>query len=552
MFSRMGATASECLLGYLVLVRYFVLLLSAEIGNEYPVECPSSFECGVLGYIHFPFTNTANPECGLVIRGCDNYNADKVEIQLEHNQWYKVQNILQRKYEYNLIFIDYLPQKVSHQSAPPSTECLSSICTAINYNITDTILPHGTPLMSLQILNTSKFYKCNHKTHKIYEKPYANCGDSNKEKIIIGLSIGIGLAIMTIIALLVIVLVYKRRYNSSGDKIQPRNIYSEPSSNMNTETGTAIYFGVPIFSYEELQEATNNFDQARELGEGGFGTVYYGKLRDGREVAVKHLYKRNYRPVESFINEIQILTRLRHTNLVSLYGCTSRHSHELLLVYEYVPNGTLGGHLHGDIAKPDLMPWPVRMKIAIDTASALAYLHASDIIHRDVKTSNILLDNNFCVKVADFGLSRLFPNDVTHISTAPRGTLGYVDPDYRICYQLTTKSDVYSFGVVLVELISSLPAVDMARESNEVKLANLAIRKIQRRAFGELVDPSLGYQSDENIKRTITSVAELAFQCLQGDKDLRPSMGEVLEELQGIESGKDVAGCLEGIDVHGA
>lgn len=157
------------------------------------------------------------------------------------------------------------------------------------------------------------------------------------------------------------------------------------------------------------------------------------------------------------MNEVEILTRLRHKNLVSLCGCTSQHSRELLLVYEYIPNGTVADHLHGDKAKPGSLPWPVRMSIAIETANALAYLHVSGIIHRDVKTTNILLDSNFCVKVADFGLSRLFPIDATHISTAPQGTPGYVDPEYHQCYQLTEKSDVYSFGVVLIELVSSMP-----------------------------------------------------------------------------------------------
>ncbi|XP_019461192.1 PREDICTED: LEAF RUST 10 DISEASE-RESISTANCE LOCUS RECEPTOR-LIKE PROTEIN KINASE-like 1.1 isoform X1 [Lupinus angustifolius] len=514
-------------------------------------------------------------------------------------------------------------------------EGFSSLCTAFNYNVSDIIVPHDSPMMSLQILNTFKFIRCNrnrydanenipvyhrcsdydiyhgHEFYYFYEhehldgcsaiqlpvalppifvdplqitlsselvvevtlsepcfdcyhvrrgqcradKGNISCVNTNdvrqQQQPNFATGISIGLAIMIIIALFVILFMHKRRYNkSSCNQNQPRNINSAPSSNIITETGTVIYFGIPVFSYEELQEATNNFDQARELGEGGFGTVYHGKLRDRREVAVKRLYEHNYRPVESFINEIQILTRLHHTNLVSLYGCTSRHSHELLLVYEYVPNGTLDSHLHGDKAKPGLMPWHVRMKIAIETASALCYLHASDIIHRDVKTSNILLENNFCVKVADFGLSRLFPIDVTHVSTAPRGTPGYVDPDYHICYQLTSKSDVYSFGVVLVELISSLPAVDMNREREEVKLANLAVKKFRRKAFSELVDPSLGFHSDENLERMITSVAELAFQCLQRDKDLRPSMGEVLEVLQRIESSNDVPGNLEGIDVH--
>jgi serine/threonine protein kinase len=211
------------------------------------------------------------------------------------------------------------------------------------------------------------------------------------------------------------------------------------------------------------------------------------------------------------MNEIAILTRFHHSNLVSLYGCTSRHSRELLLVYEYVPNGTVADHLHGELAKPGALPLLTRMNIAIETATALVYLHASDIIHRDVKTNNILLDNNFSVKVADFGISRLFPSDVTHVSTAPQGTPGYVDPEYHECYQLTEKSDVFSFGVVLIELISSMPAVDITRHRHEINLSNMAINKIQNRTLHEIVDPSLGFESDYTVKSMITDMAELAF-----------------------------------------
>ncbi|KAI4357755.1 hypothetical protein L6164_001684 [Bauhinia variegata] len=252
------------------------------------------------------------------------------------------------------------------------------------------------------------------------------------------------------------------------------------------------------------------------------------------------------------MNEVEILTRLRHGNLVSLYGCTSHRSHELLLVYEFIPNGTVACHLHVDSTKPGFLPWSIRMKIAIETATALAYLHASDIIHRDVKTNNILLDNSYSVKVADFGLSRLFPTDVTHVSTAPQGTPGYVDPEYHQYYQLTSKSDVFSFGVVLIELISSMPAVDMNRHSDEINLSSLAVKKIQSSALSELVDPSLGFESDENVKRMIVSVAELAFQCLQRDKELRPSMDDVLKLLRRIEGGNNGPQQLEEAAVHSA
>ncbi|XP_039163096.1 LEAF RUST 10 DISEASE-RESISTANCE LOCUS RECEPTOR-LIKE PROTEIN KINASE-like 1.1 [Eucalyptus grandis] len=352
--------------------------------------------------------------------------------------------------------------------------------------------------------------------------------------------IGLGIGIGSLAIILLSYMIYLKRKNASL-KSRLRNSTSHPQSNSDMEDCN-VSFEVPIFNSTELEEATNNFAASNELGDGGFGTVYYGKIRDGREVAVKCLYERNYRRVKQFMNEVEILTRLQHKNLVSLYGCTSRHSHELLLVYEYISNGTVADHIHGQLANSSTtLPWRIRMGIAIETATALAYLHASEIVHRDVKTNNILLDKNFGVKVADFGLSRLFPNDVSHISTAPQGTPGYVDPEYHRCYQLTEKSDVYSFGVVLIELVSSKPAVDISRERDEINLANFAINKIQKCAFGELMDPNLGFESDSEINRMMTSVAELAFLCLQQDKEIRAPMDEVLEELKAIACNENAA-----------
>ncbi|TYH44357.1 hypothetical protein ES332_D11G188900v1 [Gossypium tomentosum] len=343
--------------------------------------------------------------------------------------------------------------------------------------------------------------------------------------------------------------------SSKGPTTSTTN-YSQSNSSYSTskydiERGST-YFGAHVFNYEELEEATDNFNPSKQLGEGGFGTVYYGVLRDGRVVAVKRLYENNFKRVGQYMNEIEILTRILHPNLVKLYGCTSRRSRELLLVYEYIPNGTVADHLHGKRSNSGLLTWHVRLRIAIETATALAYLHRKEIIHRDVKSNNILLDKNFHVKVADFGLSRLFPNDVTHVSTAPQGTPGYVDPEYHQCYHLTEKSDVYSFGVVLVELISAKKAVDISRHRHDINLANMAISRIQNQALHELVDPSLGFENDFVVKNTVTAVAGLAFRCLQQERDMRPSMEEVLEaleEIKGVRSGSDVVDIRSGTEV---
>ncbi|KAI4331494.1 hypothetical protein MLD38_029680 [Melastoma candidum] len=350
----------------------------------------------------------------------------------------------------------------------------------------------------------------------------------------IGIGVGTGAGFLVLMSALLFALYTCRRKKYGRASVISRGLFSKYSSRMDFEKGS-FHYKVPIFDYDELAKATNNFDPAMELGDGGFGTVFKGKLRDGRVVAVKQLYEHNYKKLEQFMNEVDILARVQHRNLISLYGCTSRQSSRLLLVYEYISNGTVADHISGDLAKPGLPPWSTRLNIAIETAIAVVYLHASDIVHRDLKTNNILLDDNFTVKVADFGLSRLFPLDVSHISTAPQGTPGYVDPEYHQCYQLTEKSDVYSFGVVLLELISSLPAVDIMRHRHEINLSALAINKIQANALHELVDANLGFQSNENTREMITAVAELAFRCLQPRHEERPSMQEVLETLQQIQ-----------------
>ncbi|KAI4350950.1 hypothetical protein L6164_005352 [Bauhinia variegata] len=301
------------------------------------------------------------------------------------------------------------------------------------------------------------------------------------------------------------------------------------------------------FMYSELEEATNNFDSSRILGSGGYGTVYHGILEDGSSVAIKHLHEERYKNLrlhdekleserlKRFTNEVAVLACLSHENLVQLYGCTSPYTDKLLLVQEYVSNKTVSHHLLSALKKPGTFSWPTRLNVAVQTASALAYLHASNIIHRDVKTSNILFDDNFNAKVADFGLSRLFPLGVTHITTDPAGTLGYTDPEYYQSCHLSDKSDVYSFGVVLIELMSSLPA--FSEEVKEPFLSDFAVNKIFFGELVKLVDPALGFGSDDWINQTISAVAELAFQCLQRYRDMRPSMAEVLDTLESIRDG---------------
>eukprot|EP00253_Pinus_taeda_P035657 PITA_35657 len=338
----------------------------------------------------------------------------------------------------------------------------------------------------------------------------------------LGIIMGCSFGGVVLIAVLSLAYYLKHKKTPSGGL--PRHLPGRKMGNL------------PIFSYEALCESTNCFHEENELGVGGFGSVYLGKLRDGRTVAVKRLFQDNSRRLEQFINEVKIFSTLNHPHVVRLYGCTPADSPELLLVYEFVPNGTLADHLHGDRKNPKGLPWNTRLNIAVQTAQALAFLHGLDppIFHRDVKSSNILLDENLDIKLADFGLCRLLPVDASHVTTIPQGTPGYVDPEYYQCYQLTEKSDVYSFGVVLVEIISAKIAMDINRNRREINLANLAVTKIQEGALDELVDPQLEIEVNHEVNMTVSAVAELAFRCLASERDDRPQMEEIVAQLEEI------------------
>ncbi|WVZ15869.1 hypothetical protein V8G54_013435 [Vigna mungo] len=303
----------------------------------------------------------------------------------------------------------------------------------------------------------------------------------------------------------------------------------------------------PIFSYKEIRKATNNFDQSRHLGNGkrkGFINQYYGTLEDGREITIQRFTEDKRYILQQFINETVILNYLPHKNIVSIYGCTSHHD-EHLLVHEYLSNGNLAAHFHVEkdinIFFPKL-PWLKRLDIAIDIANALAYLHYYGIIHRNVKSSNILLDVNFSAKLGNLHLSCKLPDgvpvDTTHVTSDRVGSSGYIDPEYLTKGQLSVKIDVYSFGVVLCELLSSkLSIYHIINE--EDNLGTLLSRKIENKTLVELFDPKLRVQSNLNIKQ-MTAMAELAVLCMKCPQESRPNMEQVLEILNEMKQGRYV------------
>lgn len=350
--------------------------------------------------------------------------------------------------------------------------------------------------------------------------------------------------------------------------------WKRSNSVVNKEDPTALYFSrhrssstplPPIFTYEVLESSTNRFDPNRKIGDGGFGTVYLGTLPNGKIVAVKHLHKVKPHPstaaisTKAFCNEILILSSINHPNMVKIHGyCPDPRA--LLLVYDYVPNGTLAEHLHcvRKRRRKGYLNWKIRVDIALQIATAMEYLHfdlVPPIVHRDITSSNIFVENDMRVKLGDFGMSRIMGNmnDTAALSgggsgcgcvwTGPQGTPGYLDPDYYRSFMLTEKSDVYSFGVVLWELVTGMRAVDGEREKGEVVLVDFVVEKIQMRLLEQVVDKVLlrecggGGGGGEEVMRGVEAVAELAFRCVAVDKDDRPDAREVVAELRRIRDG---------------
>ncbi|KAK9913606.1 hypothetical protein M0R45_037416 [Rubus argutus] len=354
-------------------------------------------------------------------------------------------------------------------------------------------------------------------------------GSKDKTGLIAGLTSGIGASLL---AATIAIVLYKRhrRIKEAQDRLT-----KEREAILNANGGRAA----KVFTGKEIKKATNNFSRDLLLGAGGYGEVYKGTLDDGTVVAVKIAKIGNTKGTDQVLNEVRILCQVNHRSLVHLLGCCVELE-QPIMVYEYIENGTLLEHLQarkGNGRK--LLSWTQRLQIAHDTAEGLAYLHFSavpPIYHRDVKSSNILLDYKLNAKVADFGLSRLAHTDMSHISTCAQGTLGYLDPEYYRNYQLTDKSDVYSFGVVLLELMSSQKAIDFNRDADDVNLAVYVQRLMAEEKLMDAIDPTLKEEATNLELDTMKALGFLALGCLEERRQNRPSMKEVVGEIEYITS----------------
>ncbi|KAL0008644.1 hypothetical protein SO802_010146 [Lithocarpus litseifolius] len=391
----------------------------------------------------------------------------------------------------------------------------------------------GNPYLSAgcEDINECEDPKLNHCPNK-WDCQNAKGGYScNKKKmIIIGFGASLG-GLSLVVSIWWLYKVIKRRseiklkkkfFKRNGGLLLQQQLSSSEHNVQNTK----------LFSSKELDTATDQFNESRILGKGGQGTVYKGMLTDGRIVAIKKCNIVDEGNLEQFINEIIILSQINHRNVVKLLGCCLE-TEVPLLVYEFIPNGTLSQYLHEEIEEFPLT-WNMRLRIAIEVAGALSYLHSAaslPIYHRDIKSTNILLDDKYRAKVADFGTSRTVAIDQTHLTTLVYGTFGYLDPEYFQTSQFTEKSDVYSFGVVLVELLTREKPVSLVRTQERRSLATYFILSMEEGFLFDILDA--GVKNEGDIQE-IMVVADLAKRCLELNGKRRPTMREVTKELEGV------------------
>ncbi|GFY89811.1 protein kinase superfamily protein [Actinidia rufa] len=338
--------------------------------------------------------------------------------------------------------------------------------------------------------------------------------------------------------------------SSDGSNISGNSMFSAASGSEESSYPRGQILPTPnlrIFSFSELKVATRNFRADTVLGEGGFGTVYKGWLDEkvisnngsGSVVAVKKLNSESMQGFEEWQSEINFLGRLSHPNLVKLLGYCWEED-ELLLVYEFMQKGSLENHLFGRGSAVQSLPWDIRIKILIGAAQGLSFLHASEkqVIYRDFKASNILLDGSYNAKISDFGLAKLGPSaSKSHVTTRVMGTSGYAAPEYVATGHLYVKSDVYGFGVVLVEMLTGLRAVDTNRPSGKHNLVEWIKPYLSdRRKLKNIMDSHL---EGKYPSKAAPQIAQLALYCLGPEPKTRPSMKEVVEKLEHIGTSTD-------------
>ncbi|KAL8208966.1 hypothetical protein R6Q57_008378 [Mikania cordata] len=287
-----------------------------------------------------------------------------------------------------------------------------------------------------------------------------------------------------------------------------------------------------LYSYKDLRSATNDFSLTNKIGEGGFGQVYRGRLRHGEDAAIKVLSAESQQGAREFLTEIKVIYDIEHENLAKLCGCCVEGNHRIL-VYDYFENNSLAHTLLGGGHNSIHFSWRTRTKICIGIARGLAYLHEEvhpHIVHRDIKASNILLDKDLTPKISDFGLAKLIPANMTHVSTRVAGTIGYLAPEYAIVGQLTRRADVYSFGVLLVEIVSGRCNTNSLLPLEEQYILERAWNLYERNVLVELVDTAMNgdFDAEEACK-----YLKIGLLCTQDNPKLRPSMSTVVTMLSG-------------------
>ncbi|XP_072972032.1 probable receptor-like serine/threonine-protein kinase At4g34500 [Typha angustifolia] len=288
------------------------------------------------------------------------------------------------------------------------------------------------------------------------------------------------------------------------------------------------------YSMAELEDATGCFSDGNVIGEGGYGVVYRGVLPDLSVIAIKNLLDNKGQAEKEFKVEVEAIGKVRHKNLVGLIGYCAEGP-KRMLVYQYIDNGNLEQWLHGDNGRISPLTWDTRMKIAVGTAKGIAYLHEGlepKVVHRDIKSSNILLDKHWNAKVSDFGLAKLLGSGSSYVTTRVMGTFGYVAPEYASTGMLNEGSDIYSFGVLLMEIISGRSPVDYRRPAGEVNLVDWFKGMVGSRRVEEVVDPLIREQPSP---RALKRVLLVCLRCIDSDAEKRPKMGQIVHMLEGDE-----------------